>query len=979
MEQSDMSLAVSLQSASGLVEWSSNTLFQDRSTLLDINYPKLLLEMRRFEKEVNFYLNRHSVPPPEKSEAAPSADDANPIPVVAAEEEDAVPRSLEADETTLGDFLKEKGFSDFFTKNYVVPMCGSIWSCGSNACLKMPCGFLFSFMRNHHLLQLPSRPQWLTVKGRTQNGYIAKVVARIGAENFRLNNAVRGIEYASRPDQPVHVTDSAGVRHAFDGVIIAAHAPDTLALLSNPSARAKELLGGVSYQDNEIYLHQDASRGLMPRSKTNWAAWNFCGEHGESKNAEAGSSTRIQLTYWLNLLQNLGDAPNKLPILVTLNPGPDSIPAQDLTLSKFHLAHPLFSTSMLSAVRGVRRELQGEGGVFFAGAWLRWGFHEDGFISGVWAANAVIGQIPVRRALAKRDANGVVLKAVLNLQPKPTIVKANIRNFNDTASLLSTGARYFVMRYLRTRIKVGGLLLREVGGTVERFGDPSIQKPITLWVTSPNFYTRVSLRGDLGFADAIIAGELTSTDPQTGEDSMVDLMILLIRNLQEAEAREEEERWEASRRPKSICSRLMQSVATRLAPLSDFGIASIGLGAAQVWQAWTTHNTPAQSRVNISAHYDTGNEFFKLFLCSGMNYSSALYDPTVQPPLGECEDEDAALSFAQTNKLDHLLTKARIPPAEGSPMYRLLAERAAKRGDSAPVPAPADFRALEIGFGWGSLSIRAAQLYGVRVHGLTLSVEQHAYATARVAALGLSQLVTYEVVDYRVFATRAGVGRFQRILSCEMLEAVGHDFFPAFYGAVEKLLDLREGVLVVQAITYPDFRYDAYRSGTDFIREKIFPGGLLPSLTALSQAAGSVRKSPAANTIGSGAKIVQQSLTNMGIDYARTLRAWRHRLARRQSDALAQGYSMPFLRKWDYYFAYCEAAFLARAIDTVQIVYSRVGNNAVLDRPMHQPADLRQAAAEDLKHNNANVRTAYAIKPLPINELRERTSRTQPT
>ena len=280
-------------------------------------------------------------------------------------------------------------------------------------------------------------------------------------------------------------------------------------------------------------------------------------------------------------------------------------------------------------------------------------------------------------------------------------------------------------------------------------------------------------------------------------------------------------------------------------------------------------NTVHGSRRNIARHYDLGNEFFNLFLDPTMTYSAAVF-----------ASEDDTLQAAQLNK------------------YRRLAEKARVR---------ADHHVLEIGCGWGGFAEFAAREIGCRVTGLTISRRQAEYAKARIRAAGLDDRVRIERTDYR-----NAVGTFDRIVSIEMLEAVGHENLATWFAACDRLLG-PGGTAAVQVITIPDQRYAEYRRGSDFIRRYIFPGGHLPSLGAIARA------------LESHTTLGIESVENIATHYAETLRRWRGSLVERRRDVLDMGFDAEFFRRWEYYLAYCEAAFASRILSDLQIVLARPG------------------------------------------------------
>lgn len=286
----------------------------------------------------------------------------------------------------------------------------------------------------------------------------------------------------------------------------------------------------------------------------------------------------------------------------------------------------------------------------------------------------------------------------------------------------------------------------------------------------------------------------------------------------------------------------------------------------QRFRHWLNRNTKAQARRNIIAHYDLGNAFYRAWLDPSMTYSSAFFGAGA-----------ASLEEAQRAK------------------YRALAERIGIR--------PGD-HVLEIGCGWGGFAEVAAKDYGARVTGLTLSDEQHAYALKRMAEAGLAERVTIKLQDYR-----DETGRYDAVASIEMFEAVGRDYWPAFFAKVAECL-APGGRAGLQVITLREDLWADYLREIDFIRAFIFPGGMLPT-------AGHMRGLPRE----AGLALREESA--FGADYARTLRDWRGRFLGAWPQIARLGFDERFRRLWTYYLAYCEAGFRAGTIDVRQMVYGK--------------------------------------------------------
>ncbi len=301
-------------------------------------------------------------------------------------------------------------------------------------------------------------------------------------------------------------------------------------------------------------------------------------------------------------------------------------------------------------------------------------------------------------------------------------------------------------------------------------------------------------------------------------------------------------------------------------------------------------NTPRRSRKNIHAHYDLSNRFFSTWLDRTMTYSSGLY-----------RTPGDSLEQAQINKLNALIDQARIQPGH---------------------------HVLEIGSGWGSFAIQAAKRTGCRVTTVTISEEQFELARKRVREAGLEDRVDVQFRDYRTIT-----GCYDRIVSIEMIEAVGHRYLPVFFEKCNEVL-AEDGLLVLQAITIPENRYEAYRRRCDWIQKYIFPGGHLPSLQALLLA------------MGRGTPFYVEQLQNIGLHYARTLKDWREAFLEQSHALEAQGYDDSFMAKWLYYLAYCEAGFSTGSLNTLHLVISRPNNPALLRAPTNPLKSVPSPADE---------------------------------
>jgi uncharacterized protein len=352
--KSDMSFSVQVPGAFGkqALEWNGadlNTVFAQRSNLLRPSFLRMLRDVLRFNTLATELAKRQI------------------------DHELAQP---------LQDFLRMHGFGDTFRDWYLLPMLGCIWSCPTDQMLQFPVATMVRFCHNHGLIQVNNRPQWYTVQGGARH-YVEKIVAQV--DHAHLNTPVLRIERDSKnaatqgAPQGVRIHTAQGVA-AFDHVIVATHADQALRLLDAPSAKEQAVLGAMRTHPNRAVLHTDTS--VMPQKKLAWAAWNY--ERAANDNTE---STRVCLHYWLNKLQPL---PFAQEVIVSLNPVREIDPKH--VLGEYAYAHPVFDLPAIHAQTRMH-ELQGQQHTWFAGAWMGYGFHEDGFKAGRAAAQGLLAAL----------------------------------------------------------------------------------------------------------------------------------------------------------------------------------------------------------------------------------------------------------------------------------------------------------------------------------------------------------------------------------------------------------------------------------------------------------------------------------------------------------------------------------------------------------------------------------------------------------
>ena len=349
---SDMSFSVQARwdDTGKVLEWNGanlNSVFAQRSNLLRPRFWGLLSDIMRFNKLA--------------TELAKSA------------QADALAQPLQ-------NFLDEHHFGTAFRQGYLLPMLGCIWSCPTTQMLQFPVATMVRFCDNHGLLQVNNRPPWFTVAGGAKH-YVKAITEPI--IDKRLNTPVLGI---ARDTQGVQVRTAQGVEH-FDHVVLATHADQSLSLLDKPSTDEQALLGAIRFQANRAVLHTDTR--VMPKRRLAWAAWNYQRTQDDSENA------RVCLHYWLNRLQPL---PFKQDVIVSLNPASPIDPAT--ILGSYDYDHPVFDLPAIAAQSELPR-LQGQQRTWYAGAWMRFGFHEDGYQAGLAAAQGLLArQTDKQEALA---------------------------------------------------------------------------------------------------------------------------------------------------------------------------------------------------------------------------------------------------------------------------------------------------------------------------------------------------------------------------------------------------------------------------------------------------------------------------------------------------------------------------------------------------------------------------------------------------
>ena len=912
-EDTDMSLSISLDQGK-TVEWSSHSLQGVFANPVQAIKPEFYTFLRDL-----MYFNTH------------------------AGELLLLPKDHPSRQVTIREYLTKEGYSEAFASFYLLPMMAALWSASVENVMAFPASSLIEFMCNHKMLQLFDRPEYKTPAGRSIQ-YTSKMADIMGKKAHTSTPIVKLKKIAKKYELFTSDDKSCGV---FDDVIFACHSPQAVEILSSDESNTIDpnliqALEKIEYGDNVVYVHSDPA--LMPKRKAAWASWNCLGKSEllsthhqndgstDKKNeamegaasgfgnkllkeedtktmhleGENGRMRAVYVTYYINRLQNLTTSTD---VFVSLNP--HTSPRPEMVYRRQVMAHPQFTRETLDGRQEIKSQFQGKDGLWFCGAYMTYGFHEDGCRSGFEVGTA-INQIPL--PWVNNDDEATTGQMVM---PTPDLAKFTFEQNNTFFRRLKHFLTYrvpvavckaFVVRFLKAAITRGQLVLKMNDGSLLSFGDSSPcgadAHPVTARVFDEWFFVKIATEFDLGLARSYMSGQFLVEALEKKEDypwtlgfpdgevnkvigdpvGLTRLFLLFVGNRDTGAV--------------GVRSSKQHTYGNALANASGLAISKIGsLFNYLRFKIFMDNSEKGGSLKNIHAHYDISNDLFRTFLDKEtLMYSSAIYDAVATPPalMGQPSPGlrfKGTLEEAQWRKLDTLCDRAQILPGQTF---------------------------LDIGFGWGGLSIHAAKKYGCKVTGITLSVEQKALAEERVEKEGLGHLINFEVVDYRVFARRKeNRGRFDRVISCEMIEAVGHEHLGEFFWAVEQVLKY-DGVLVMEAITTPEARYETYLRSTDFINTIIFPGGIAPSLHALIDAS------------YKWSTLSLEHIDNIGLHYAETLKEWRQRFNAKEDVVRKMGFDDVFLRVWNYYMTYCEAGFRSQTENCLILVFSRPGNKALM-------------------------------------------------
>ncbi len=662
---------------------------------------------------------------------------------------------------SLKEFLNNNKFSKTFIEGFLIPFCSSVWSTDPKNTNSMPAWSLFNFMNNHGLLSF-KKDQWFTLANRSED-YVKKIINKFNDRLIIIKNSPQKIN----KNEIDHIL--------YDHVIFAIHGDQINNLLNEKEYN--NIFKKITYNNSQCYLHQDLK--YMPRKKIDWTSWNFLGDN------------KFICTYWCNRLQSDLKTKN---LFFTLNPS--NIPNN--VLHKVNFSHPNYNLDLIKAQKEIEN-IQGKNNIWFVGAYLRNGFHEDAIVSSLKVVNMITQKNNMIYYPIKENDN--FLKKIL------------YNKFINTFERNITKGRLYI------QIPNKGIII------INKDCKSNIKADLS--IKSIKFIYLLFTRHDLGFAESYMNGYITTNNI----NNLLDLFV------------------------KSNANKKKMINFSYIFKFWD-----------KINFFYKQDNNLKNTKRNIASHYDLGNELYSRFLDQTMTYSSAFFNGL--------EVNKANLSSAQNNKYDRIIEKLNIQQ---------------------------DDHVLEIGCGWGGFAIRANQTIGCKITCLTLSEEQKNYFEEKI---GQNSNIEILLKDYRLENRK-----FDKIVSIEMIEAVGINYMDIYFKSIRNNLK-KGGSAMIQAICIPEERFKSYSKNVEFISRYIFPGGALPSIPLIQK-----------NIKNQNMQITD--LKNITIDYANTLKIWHQNFDENWLDIKnnwSQGDEY-FNKMWKYYFAYCEVGFRNNLIQTYQIKF----------------------------------------------------------
>lgn len=703
--------------------------------------------------------------------------------------------STGSDDVSIDDFVNMYKFTVDFKKYYLYPFTSCVWSIGTENVGSFSAKQTFIFMRNHGLLSFLTY-QWyfLTCNCDTYIDKIKKYIGDIIKPNHNL------VSISRDKNSWLLKFDNNSTAYA-DNIIFACRGEHVYNILQNSSGSVSnetlDIFSKLKNTSNTVSVHRDERD--MPKNKTYWSSWNYTSDTDDSN---------YRCTYWMKELQNTND-----DRLFTTMHNNDYKPNYKELLFEWTTDHPSYDMNTQKCIDYINSVSSKTSGLWFCGAYMGYGFHEDGIVS------------------AKR----VVESITDNKEYKPFASSCNIRSM--LMKYVDGFAIQLLLVLFRSFIRKGNMNIWFPGyDTYTIQNDESEYVNITIQHPTQLCCSLVA-RSDLGMMEEIISQNIQP-------NSLNNFMNILTINYN---SNTNKETW-----------------LTHIGKLNDLILHKL------------RNNTIQNSKTNISKHYDLSNELFELFLDKTMTYSSAYFNKFDANGISHI-DFSQTLCDAQIAKYNRIIDKLQLTGNE---------------------------TILEIGCGWGGFAEVLSQRFpDTKWTGLTLSVEQAKYCNDRLRSNNNHSNVITE--DYRTFVN-SHKQQYDRVVSIEMIEAVGYEFLDEYFSCIQMALSDKTSFAVIQAITIPDHRIDAYRTSVDFINMYIFPGGFCPSIGNIVSSA-------------SRSKMVMDNTENFALSYSETLRRWNVDFQNNWEKIAKFGFDEHFKRVWELYFVYCEYGFKNNLIGVNQI------------------------------------------------------------
>lgn len=726
-------------------------------------------------------------------------------------------KHLNNNNDTIGEFCNKHKYHSIFKKNYLIPFCSAVWSSGEKNCEDMNAYFVFQFMKNHSLLQFQNE-QWYTIKNRSEE-YVKKILdsnKAIGRFTVYKKEVVK-IEKDQDKDQDqdklrLYTKQEESTTNVilYDEIVLAVNCHQVYPLFVGSNLNSQDIeraYKNFTSTENKLVIHKDTS--VMAKNRECWCSWNteLC-----------NTGEKPVTTYWF---QNLQHIKNKDDLFLTLNPNK----RLSNVIQEYTMFHPKFSSVVEQYKEQIRGEkIQGVNNVWFTGAYLYNGFHEDGVVS---ALNVI-------QHIVKKHY--VMTRSLSSLQQDIKYVKDRNMGIWRLVNMVNTVFCRIVVYVLKRLIKRGSINIHYNGSTYFiNNDDDDDDEPIDVYVNSAYFFYLVIMKQDLGFAESYIKQYFET-------DKLYKLLELFVINKATDNA---------------IYNVLPFTYIGRIFDLINHKL---------------KFNSIENSRENIHKHYDLSNELYLRFLDKSMTYSSALFKDGLKPTIDN-------LYEAQQNKYNRITNKLGMNEKENPSI-------------------------LEIGCGWGGYAQSLINIFETKdfsYTGITISEEQYKYCQELFKS---EKRINIVLIDYRLIQ-----GQYDYVVSIEMIEAVGYEYFDSYFATINKRLK-SNGRAMIQAITIPDNRYEKYKTDVDFIQKYVFPGGFLPSIGEMCK-------------YGIKYNLVMTDINNFGIDYKHTLLLWLEKFKKNYEEIQTFGFDDYFYYLWEYYLVYCAVGFDNGMINLNQVMFTK--------------------------------------------------------